>query len=88
MSIKIEVYSKGYCPFCKQTKATLRTLGLPFKEIDITDNAALANEMQNRSHRRTVPQVFINDEHIGGNDDFHIALRSGLLKGLVTEASE
>ncbi|MHA2936890.1 glutaredoxin 3 [Vibrio sp. RC27] len=82
--IKIEVYSKGYCPYCKQAKATLKSLGLSFKEYEITGSDKLTREMQARSKRRTVPQIFINDEHIGGCDDFHQALRSGALTHLLT----
>ncbi|MBT1064076.1 glutathione S-transferase N-terminal domain-containing protein [Bowmanella sp. Y26] len=82
MPLKIEVYSKDYCPFCKKTKQTLEFLGLPFEEFDITRNAALTSEMHTRSQRKTVPQIFINGKHIGGSDDFHQALRNGLLKDL------
>lgn len=87
MTIKIEVYSKGYCPFCKQTKATLNALGLAFEEFDITSNKTLAEEMKKRSQQKTVPQIFINNQHIGGNDDFHNALQSGLLNFLTTKTA-
>lgn len=76
---KITVYSKGYCPFCKMAKATLNKLGLRFEELDITNNAQLEHEMKQRSKRRTVPQIFINEQHIGGNDDLQTAFRSGEL---------
>ena len=85
LMIKIEVYSKGYCPYCKQAKATLKSLGLAFEEYEITGNDKLTREMQARSKRRTVPQIFINDQHIGGGDDFHEALRSGALTHLLTQ---
>ncbi|MDN3385167.1 glutaredoxin 3 [Pseudoalteromonas sp. APC 3358] len=75
----IEIYSKGYCPFCKRTKATLSNLGLEFTEYDITDNDTLRAEMIERSNRKTVPQVFIEGHHIGGSDDFHQALSNDLL---------
>ena len=80
---KIEVYSKGYCPFCKMTKSTLRDLGLKFQEIDITNNPKRQQEMNKRSKRRTVPQIFINNQHVGGNDDLQIALSNGKLKKLL-----
>lgn len=76
---KIEIYIKSYCPYCKRTKSTLNKLGLDFKEYEITMNKGLTEEMKSRSMRRTVPQVFINDQHIGGSDDFHLALQSGEL---------
>lgn len=82
---KIEIYTKGYCPFCIQTKETLNNIGLNFEEYEITNNEKLTQEMQLRSQRKTVPQVFINDQHIGGGDDFHEALRNGELTHLITK---
>jgi glutaredoxin 3 len=64
--IRIEVYSAGNCPWCNRAKSLLRTRGLEFEEIDITAGAARAVEMIARSGQRTVPQIFIDDEHIGG----------------------
>jgi len=78
----VEVYSKGYCPYCRQTKATLESLGVDFIEYEVTNDAALAQEMKKRSKRHTVPQVFIDGKHIGGSDDFHAALRRGDLTQL------
>lgn len=80
---KVQIYSKGYCPYCKVAKATLGDLGLSFEEFDITNNASLEQEMRKRSHRRTVPQIFINDHHVGGNDDLQIALRNDALKDIL-----
>lgn len=75
----VTVYSKGYCPYCKMAKATLNELGLSFEELDITNNVPYELEMVKRSGRRTVPQIFIGDYHIGGNDDLQAALRNGEL---------
>lgn len=80
---RIEIYSKGYCPFCKKTKATLNRLGLAFEEYEISRSEKLTLEMQARSQRNTVPQIFINNHHIGGADDFHQALQSGALAPLL-----
>jgi len=82
---KIEIYTKGYCPYCKRTKATLDNLGLAYEEFEITESKKLTEEMIQRSGRKTVPQVFIGNEHIGGNDDFHNALREGKLAYLLTQ---
>lgn len=83
----IEIYSKGYCPFCSMSKRTFEQLNLGFREIDITNNLSKAKEMYLRTHRRTVPQIFINGFHIGGNDDLQDALKNGLLKKLLTSSS-
>lgn len=79
----IEIYSKGYCPYCKMAKMTLSSLGFAFKEYDISHSGELENEMRLRSKRRTVPQIFIDGVHIGGNDDLQAAKRSGKLKALL-----
>lgn len=79
----IEIYTKGHCPFCKQVKETLNNLALTFKEYEITNDERLTAEMEQRSQRKTVPQVFINDNHIGGGVDFHEALDNGQLDELI-----
>lgn len=67
----IEVYSKALCPFCARMKERLTNLGLDWEEYDVTMGGPLRIEMVQRSGgRATVPQLFINDEHIGGWDDF------------------
>ena len=76
---KVTVFSKDYCPYCKMAKKTLKQLGLKFEEFDITFNRAYAIEMLEKSMRHTVPQIFIDDHHIGGNDDLQIALQNGEL---------
>ena len=80
---KVSIYSKGYCPYCKRAKATLQDLGLRFEEFDITNNAYYEQEMRQRSKRHTVPQIFVNDQHIGGNDDLQIALQNGKLNAIL-----
>ena len=67
----VEVYSKKQCPFCDRAKLLLGSKGIDYREIDITDDEALTIEMVQRSRQRTVPQIFIDDEAIGGYD--HLA---------------
>ena len=66
---RIEIYSAANCPWCDRAKSQLRARGLDFEEIDITAEAARAVEMTERSGQRTVPQIFIEDVHIGGFDE-------------------
>jgi len=80
---KVTVYSKGYCPYCKMAKVTLQDLGLRFEELDITNNARYELEMHQRSKRHTVPQIFVDGHHIGGNDDLQKALRNGELEQIL-----
>lgn len=66
----ITMYSKGYCPYCKAAKAILNSKGLDFTEIDVTNNPRALKDMYQRSNnRRTVPQIFFGDQHIGGHSD-------------------
>lgn len=85
---KVQIYSKSYCPYCKMAKATLTRLGIDFEDFDVTSNKALETEMHQRSQRKTVPQIFINDFHLGGNDDLRAALKSGQLKQLLSTTKQ
>ena len=67
--VKIEIYSKDYCPYCHRAKALLESKGVKYIEIDINNDLQKLNEMHQRSRRHTVPQIFINEHHIGGCDD-------------------
>ena len=79
----IEIYSKSYCPFCKRAKDLLDSKGASYHEYEVSTDETLQHEMQTRSGRRTVPQVFINNQHIGGSDDLIAAEKSGLLDELL-----
>ena len=66
---QIEIYSTGNCPWCTRAKSLLRSKGLDYEEIDISSDQVRALEMVERSGRRTVPQIFIDDVPIGGFDE-------------------
>jgi len=63
------VYSKGYCPYCTAAKKILQSRGINYTEIDVQTNPEKLAEMVSRSKRRTVPQIFFGEQHIGGHDD-------------------
>ena len=65
----ILIYTKQWCPFCAKAKALLRAKGVPWDETDVTFDEALQAEMIERSGRRSVPQIFLGGEHVGGYDD-------------------
>lgn len=74
---KIEVYSSMLCPFCYRAKKLLEQKGAAFTEIDVMLNPRRKAEMVERSGGRTsVPQIFINDRHVGGCDELY-ALEAG-----------
>jgi glutaredoxin 3 len=66
---RIEIHSTNNCPWCVRAKSLLPANGLDFDEIDLSSDRARALEMIERSGRRTVPQIFIDDEPIGGFDE-------------------
>jgi glutaredoxin 3 len=81
---KVEVYSTSYCPYCMRAKALLRSKGVEFDEIDVTNDPALRAEMVKLAGgRRTVPQIFINGELVGGCDELYALERSGELDELL-----
>ncbi|EKN3362860.1 glutaredoxin 3 [Yersinia ruckeri] len=76
---KIEIYTKATCPFCVRAKALLNSKEAAFQEIAIDGDMVKREEMIARSGRTTVPQVFIDGQHIGGCDDLHaLDARGGL----------
>ena len=66
---QITLYTKDYCPFCKSAKQILNAKSMPFTEIDVLEQLSKFDEMVARSGRRTVPQIFFNEKHIGGHSD-------------------
>jgi len=81
---KVEIYSSMWCPFCHRAKQLLQSKGVGFEEFDVDANPTLRNEMTQRSGgRRTVPQIFIDDRHIGGSDELVALEREGRLSGML-----
>lgn len=79
----IEIYTKATCPFCHRAKALLQSKGAPFNEIAIDNDPKKREEMIERSGRTTVPQIFIDGQHIGGCDDLHALDAKGGLDPLL-----
>jgi glutaredoxin 3 len=76
---KVQIYTTGWCPYCSAAKALLDDKGVSYDEIDATDDAVRAEMIQRANGRRTVPQIFIGDHHIGGYDDIAALERRGQL---------
>lgn len=76
----ILVYTTDYCGYCRAAKALLTSKGLPFQEIDVTDDPTLRQAIMQRSGRRTVPQIFIGDESVGGFTELKALNDSGELE--------
>ncbi len=87
---KVVVYSTQFCPYCVRAKALLQAKGVMFEEIRVDLDRDRMVEMMQRSGRRTVPQIFIGDHHVGGFDDMAaLDARGGLdpLLGLGPDGS-
>lgn len=80
------MYCTGWCPYCQRARALFAKKGLEFTEIDVEEDGKLREEMIARSGRRTVPQIFIGDEHVGGCDDLFALDGSGGLDRLIQGA--
>ena len=65
----VTIYSKDYCPYCTAAKKILQSRGIKYTEIDVQSNPEKLAEMVALSKRRTVPQIFFGEQHIGGHDD-------------------
>ena len=85
---KIEIYTAMACPFCARAVKLLAAKNIAFEKIDVTLSAAKRQTMQSRANGRTsVPQIFINDDHIGGCDDLFALDQTGHLDKLLSMAS-
>lgn len=81
---QIDIYTTPSCPFCHRAKALLREKGAAFTETDVSGDPDLRLAMTNRAGgRRSVPQIFINGEHVGGSDDLHALDQAGKLDALL-----
>tara|TARA_Y100000588_G_scaffold383660_1_gene473442 strand:+ start:57 stop:314 length:258 start_codon:yes stop_codon:yes gene_type:complete len=83
MKPEIIIYSTARCPYCVQAKALLKQEGVDFTEIFIDQDDEKRDEMIAKSNRYTVPQIFINGQHVGGFDDLYALKTSGQLKPLL-----
>lgn len=81
---KVEIYTRDYCPYCSRALALLRDKGVDFTEHDTGMGGPLRAQMIDRAGgRTTVPQIFIDDSHIGGCDDMMALDRAGKLDPLL-----
>ena len=85
---KVTIYTTAFCPYCHSAKALLRRKNVEFSEIDVSYDPEERQRMMARAHgRRTVPQIFIGDVHVGGSDELHALERQGKLDPLLVSAA-
>jgi glutaredoxin 3 len=79
----VVMYTTGWCPYCERARKLLAAKNVSFDEINVESQPDKRAEMQTRSGRRSVPQIFIGDQHVGGCDDLHDLEEAGKLDGLL-----
>jgi len=81
---KITIYTTPYCPFCIRAKQLLKNKNIEFQEIDLSEEPDKFDEMSKKSNgARTVPQIFVDDAHIGDCDYIHELDNKGILNKIL-----
>ena len=73
---KVIIYSTDYCPFCTRAKNLLEDKGVPYEEINVQNDPVMKKKIMDQTGMRTVPQIFINDEFIGGFQELSALINS------------
>jgi glutaredoxin 3 len=84
--LQLTLYSKSFCPYCDKTKALFAELGVEaqiYELNEMDDGPAIQDALLTLTGQRTVPNIFINQQHVGGNDNVQAAHRSGKLKQML-----
>lgn len=79
----VTIYTTGYCPYCVRAKDLLKRKGVAFNEINAEDDAVREAMIVKAGGRRTVPQIFIGETHVGGCDDLYALDKAGKLDGML-----
>ena len=79
----VTVYTTTYCPYCVRAKDLLKRKGVSFSEVSVEDDAEREKMIARAGGRRTVPQVFIGETHVGGFDDLYALDKAGKLDALL-----
>jgi len=82
---KIEIYTTPWCGYCARAKALLEKKGAAYDETDVMEDAVKRAEMRERSRSSTVPQIFINGQHIGGSDELAALEQAGKLDPMLAQ---
>ena len=79
----VRIYTTRSCPYCVRAKRLLERKKVPYQEIDVSWDDAEREKLIRSTGRRTVPQIFIGERHVGGSDDLHALEERGELDGLL-----
>lgn len=83
MSVPVTVYTTRFCPYCTAARRLLDAKGVVYDEIPVDGNPALRQEMTARAGQRTVPQIWINEQHVGGYTELAALEQRGKLDSLL-----
>ncbi|NND69039.1 MAG: glutaredoxin 3 [Halioglobus sp.] len=86
MAAEVTLYTTPYCPYCIRAKSLLDAKSVQYRDLDVGADPGLRRQMMERSGRRTVPQIWIGEQHIGGFDDMYLLERQGRLDELLNGA--
>jgi len=81
----VRMYTAGYCPYCTLAKRLLASKGVTPEEVQVDRDPTVRQEMMERTGRRTVPQIYVGDTHVGGFDDLAALERAGGLDPLLKD---
>ena len=82
---KIEMYTTPFCGYCARAKSLLDRKGAAYDEVDVMMDDRKRTEMRERAKRSTVPQIFINGQHIGGSDELAALEQAGKLDAMLAQ---
>jgi glutaredoxin 3 len=82
---KIDIYTTPFCGYCARAKSLLDSKGADYEESDVMMDDKKRSEMRSRTNRTSVPQIFINGQHIGGSDDLAALEQAGKLDALLAQ---
>ncbi len=82
----VTMYSTRFCPYCMRARQLLDAKRVEYTDIAVDEQPELRLEMMERSGRRTVPQIWIGDTHVGGFDDLWLLEREGRLDDMLAQA--
>lgn len=86
MHFAVTLYTTRYCPYCIRARNLLDQKGVVYQDIAVDNDTQLRQEMETRSGRYTVPQIWIGEQHIGGCDELYMLERQGRLDELLDRA--
>jgi glutaredoxin 3 len=88
MTVRVTMYATGYCPYCSMAERLLLEKGVEIDTIRVDLEPQRRVEMVARTRRRTVPQIYIGDHHVGGCDELYALEREGKLDALLASGAQ